>query len=301
MNRRWIFTLMFCLVAVTAVAGGEQKRSGARYEKVIPVERGRSLDVRLARGYLYVDAWDRNEIRIVSSAGAEEALEMRELRNVIVLSSGEDDEWEELDLDISLPRWMELRIAGNAVEVEIEGVEGRVDVEVVEGDIKLVGGRERVRLRSINGSISVEHAQGRIDLSSTQDNVTVLDSSGQILTEAINGDIRIAGVDSDNVEAISVSGDVLYDGTLHDRGNYYLSTHAGDINVAVSSDASLSVSIATERGDFESDFDVRLMPLTKNGRLEFMLGDGSANLRIESFSGDIFFFDPKKGRKKRPH
>lgn len=299
MNRRWIFTLMLCLVATSAFAGGDQKRSGARYEKTIAVEAGRSLDVRLARGYLYVDAWDRDEIRILGSASAEGALETRELRNVLVLSSRENDEWEELDLDISIPRWMDLRIEGNAVEVEITGLESRVDVEVVEGDIKLVGGRERVRLRSINGAIQVEHAQGRIELSSTQDNVTVLDSSGQILTEAINGDIRIAGVESDNVEAISVNGDILYDGTLQARGDYYLGTHDGDINVAVSADASLSVSIATAEGDFESDFDVRLMPLTRNGRLEFMLGDGSAELRIESFSGDVVFFDPKKGRKKR--
>jgi hypothetical protein len=299
MNPRLSLTIILCLAANIAFAGGDKKSSGARYEKSIPVEAGRSLDVRLSSGYLYIDAWDQDEIRILASEGAEKALEIRELRNVLVLSSRKDDDWDELDLDISVPRWMDVRVEGHDVEVEITGVESRVDVEIIEGDIKLVGGRDRIRLRSINGSIFVEHSQGRIDLSSTQDNVTVLDSAGQILTEAINGDIRIAGVTSDNVEAISFNGDVLYDGTLEDRGDYFLSTHAGDINVAVSLDASLSVSIATEDGDFESDFDVRLMPLTKNGRLEFMLGDGSADLRIESFSGDVVFFDPKKGRKKR--
>lgn len=300
MIRRWALAGLTSLALIgPALAGGDSQDRLVNFNKSVDVDEGQSLVVRIPEGSVYIDTWDQKSVQIRCGRVNKEAIELRTLRNILLLTGRRGYDWDDGELDITVPKWMEVSVEGQSVEVEIDGVENRIDVEIIEGDISVVGGRDRVRLRSIQGSIQVEHARGRIDVASTQDNVTVLDSYGQVIVEAINGDIRIAGVESDNTEAISFTGDILYDGTIDPRGDYYFSTHDGDINIAVGEEADVSVTVITKQGDFESDFDVRLLPMISNDRLEFMLGEGSAKLRIESFSGDVRFFDPKQGRRKR--
>lgn len=264
------------------------------------VEPGDQFVLRAHRGIAYIGAWDRNELRIRAHLPEGEGVQLRELRNIwmAIAPSGEHD-YKGAEFDISVPKWMEVEVEGHSLEVEVEGMDSKLSVEVIEGNIQVTGGKDRVFLRSLQGAIRVEHAEGRIDVASTHDNVTVLDSAGQVIAEAVNGDIRISGVRSDNVEAISFSGGVLYDGTIEAGGDYYFSTHDGDIDVALGEDASAAVTIITKSGDFSADFELKLMPMTNRDRLEFVLGGGKARVRAESFSGDVHFFDPKMGRKKK--
>ena len=290
--------LSLCVLSIVCARGamaGEHSFDESRQ-----VKPGDQFVLRAHRGYAYISAWDRNELRILAQLPDGEEMQLRELRNIyIAVAPSAKEDYKLAEFDITVPKWMEVEVEGHTLEVEIEGLVSKLSVEVIEGNIQVIGGKDRIFLRSLQGSIRVEHAEGRIDVASSHDNVTVLDSSGQLLAEAINGDIRLSGVRSDNVEAISFSGGVLYDGSIEPGGDYYFSTHDGDIDVALGEEASAAVTIITKQGDFTADFELKLMPMTNRDRLEFVLGDGKARVRAESFSGDVHFFDPKTGRKKK--
>ena len=106
------------------------------------------------------------------------------------------------------------------------------------------------------------------------------------MPETVNGDVQLQKVQSDNVEANTVNGDVVYDGTIRPNGRYRLVTHNGDITVTIAEGTSAVVSVSTFQGEFESAF-----PVTLTGRrgkqFDFTLGSGSARIELESFAGTI--------------
>ena len=63
-------------------------------------------------------------------------------------------------------------------------------------------------------------------------------------------------VDATSLDASTVNGDVGYDGPVRSGGRYALSSHNGDVTLAVAESASATVSVSTFSGEFESDFPV---------------------------------------------
>jgi hypothetical protein len=80
---------------------------------------------------------------------------------------------------------------------------------------------------------------------------------------------------------------VLFDGTPRPGGRYRVAVHDGDARVRIPRDAGLLVRVSTFDGEFLSDFPVTVERLRSGGTFEFRLGDGSGELEIEVFDGEI--------------
>ena len=117
--------------------------------------------------------------------------------------------------------------------------------------------------------------------------MSLLDVEGDVQVESVNGDLRLERIASDDVEASTVSGAVLYQGTLRDDGRYRFASHTGDLTVVVPDRASAAVSVSTFNGDFDSSFPVQLQKVGRSRSFDFVLGSGRAELELESFSGSI--------------
>src|SRR5262249_19374441 len=141
---------------------------------------------------------------------------------------------------------------------------------------------------SVQGSVTLRNAKGRIEVHSINQDVHVASSTGEIKAETVNGEIALEKVDATNLDASTVNGDVAYDGPIHDGGRYALSSHNGDITIAVAPTANASVAVSTFGGEFESDFPVTLTEGRKGKRFNFTLGKGGgAMIELESFQGTI--------------
>jgi len=148
-----------------------------------------------------------------------------------------------------------------------------------------------ISLQSVDGSVSLSHGRGKITLGSVNSDVTVDGATGQLAVETVNGEIRLHGMDSDDVDANTVNGDVTYEGPIRPAGRYRFVTHNGDLTVSVQEGASAVVSVSTYQGDFESDFPVTTRG-SVNKRFSFTLGTGGARLELESFQGTIRLVRP---------
>jgi DUF4097 and DUF4098 domain-containing protein YvlB len=81
---------------------------------------------------------------------------------------------------------------------------------------------------------------------------------------------------------------VQFSGPIHSGGTYVFITHNGDVTLTVPPTTAAEVTVATHGGSIEADFPVQVRgDMTRRGELSFRLGDGSARIRIESFSGAI--------------
>jgi DUF4097 and DUF4098 domain-containing protein YvlB len=193
---------------------------------------------------------------------------------------------------------MALTLAGVYTDIKVSGADNEVTAETVQGEITVLGGSGNVSLKSIQGAVTLEKARGRIELSTVNEEIKATGISGDLTAETVNGDIQLIQIESANVEANTVNGDVIYDGTIKDGGRYRFATHDGSLRVSVPEKANVSVAVSTFNGDFNACFPVQLRAKTKH-RFSFTIGSGSARLELESFNGDIKLCRPGAVAKDR--
>ena len=263
-------------------------------DTIIPVDRDTRLQVENFRGEVMVDVWDRSEVRVDADLDSRQFLDAsRTAATLRVRARTRNGGPRETDFRITVPRWMDVRIEGNQVDIEVRGTEGEIVVETVGGDVAVEGGRDRISVRSIQGEVEVVGARGRVEAMSVNEEITVRDVDGEVYVETTNGDVTLEDIRSGWARATTVNGDITYDGTIVDDGRYAFSTHNGDLVVTVAEGANVTVSVSTFHGEFESDFPVRLTGTTQDRQFNFTLGSGRAQLELESFNGEILLRRPR--------
>ncbi|MFL5608884.1 MAG: DUF4097 family beta strand repeat-containing protein, partial [Gemmatimonadaceae bacterium] len=92
----------------------------------------------------------------------------------------------------------------------------------------------------------------------------------------------------------TTSGDVDFSGPIADGGRYEFNTHSGEIGLELPRDVGAQLSVSTFNGEIDSEFPITLKSGTDLGigsaqakRLTFTLGQGSARIVAETFSGNI--------------
>ena len=197
-----------------------------------------------------------------------------------------------VDYRLTVPRRMSLRLSGVNTRILVIGVEGDISAESVRGPVAVRGGRGNIKVGAVTGGVEVIGARGSVEASSVNEGVTLRDVEGPVRAESVNGDVDLLRVVSDEVEASTVSGDLRFDGTLRAGGSYRFESHSGDLTVILPEHPDVAISMSTYSGEFTSSFPVqsRSTSTSVRGRgkeFDFTLGDGRAELSLESFSGLI--------------
>ena len=262
-------------------------------DTTVPVERGNRLEVDNFRGEVVVRTWDRDAVRIRGELSSRQRIEVVRTGSTLRIRprtyrGGPQD----ADFEIEVPRWMDVRVEGNQVDVSVTGTEGGVSVETVGGDVVVNGGAGLINVRSIQGEIVVRNARAQVEAVSVNEDVRLTGIVGDIFVETTNGDVTMREIRSGTTRATTVNGDIVYDGTISDGGRYVFSTHNGDLSVTVPESANTTVSVSTYHGEFESDFPVRLTGTTRDRQFNFTLGSGGARIELESFNGEILLRRP---------
>ncbi len=266
-------------------------------DTLIPVRAGTRLQVENFNGATVVRTWEKSAIRIVADGDDRNRLEIRNLGTMLsVKTQSRYGAPRSVDYQITVPVRTELSISGVYNDVTVEGVQGGISVETVNGDVDVRGGDGFISLKSVEGSVSLADAKGRITLSSVNDDVSVTNVSGDISVDGVNGDVTLQRITSPSVTASTVNGDVFYEGTIQDGGQYSLGTHNGDVDIGVPEGVNATVEVGTYNGEFETAFPVLLSHTSRN-RFTFVLGSGSGRLSLESFQGTIRLHRPGEMRR----
>jgi len=270
----------------------------AQTDTTIPVRPGARLDVNNFGGSIAVSTWAKSAVRVQAEHSSRDHVQVSGSEAVVsVKSTGRLGPSQVIDYTITVPISMALALSGVYTDITVEGSQGEITAETVQGEVKVTGGSGFVSLRSVNGEVTLEKARGRITLNTVNEGITLRDASGDVAAETVNGDVRLERIESGNVEANTVNGGIVYDGTIKESGRYRFATHDGDLAIAIPENASVTVSVSTFEGDFEACFPVTLTGKTKH-RFNFTIGLGSARLELESFNGDIKLCRPGRLKEK---
>lgn len=270
------------------------------------VRDGDRLEVRNYKGSVRIVGWDRMQLRVEADHRNDEEvlLERRGAKWLLVPEAWrrDSDDFElrlpdmarvrvvgaeppSVDLVVSMPAGMGLVVESPHGDVTVEGVRGSLDVTSMLGDITVDGAGASMRLRSMVGQIEVRGASGRTTIEAATGRVEVRASAGELRVETTTGDVLLEELETVDVEVTSLGGNIGFQGVLPSGGRYDLSTHSGDVELALEDAPNAQFSVRAFRGSIVSDLSTE--PLSEEGRAEFTVGDGSARVRLESFSGRI--------------
>jgi DUF4097 and DUF4098 domain-containing protein YvlB len=257
-------------------------------DTVFSVQPGARLDIDTFGGEVVVRTWSSNEMRIQADHSSRTRVGISQSPSAVRVHPRSSRGVANVDFEITVPEGTSVEVNGTFVDATMDGQLGEVRVETVHGDIAVSGASEYVYLYSVQGNVELSDTEGAVDIHSVNGSLRMTNVTGRINADATNGRIILEGIRSSDVEATTVNGTVRYDGTIEDGGRYRLSTHSGDVTLAVAESINATVSVSTFSGHFDAGFPITLTrTATQQRRFNFTVGDGSARVDLESFSGNI--------------
>lgn len=246
------------------------------------------LEIRNHAGTVRVRSWDRDAVRLEARHSQRDRVKVLQSPNAVrIRSESRHGPPDIVDYRLTIPASMAVDVWGVYTDVDADGLGNGIRVETLEGTVRVTGSRGEMSLRSVEGGITVSNSSGRLEANTVEELISLQGFDGRIFAESIDGDIHLQDVDSEEVDIKTVDGDIRYDGSIRSDGRYRLTTHDGDVVVAVPTGTHATVSVATFDGEFETDFEVRITRAEASRRFSFTIGDGSAQLELHAFDGDI--------------
>lgn len=258
-------------------------------DQSVPVARGARLTVNNFAGEVVIKTWDRDQLRVQARHTARAKVNIRQTATVVAITA-DTHGTASVDYEITAPAWMAVKVEGTYNFVTVEGAQNEVSAETVRGDVVIKGGTGTVTAKSIQGEVIVEGARGRINVSSVNEGIRVSGASGDITAETTNGHISLTKVTSSNVDVTTVNGNITFDGPVTDKGRYRFTTHNGNITAGVPDDANVAFMVRTYNGEFATSLNVTGPPRSearRGRRITYTLGNGSAEMEMETFGGSI--------------
>jgi hypothetical protein len=308
-NRIQLSRLVVVAVAVMALPiaakaqdeQGVQIRGLTKIDTTVRLDRGGAVDLSLISGKIRVMGWDRADVKI--SAYIESGL-LRFNANSSRVSLSVDDSDEggrrgrrhnnvgDARYDVSVPRGTRLILEAVSGDVTSKGSQAEIEATSVSGDVDVTDGVRTVSAESVSGSVHAAQVNGNLRTETVSGELRAENVTGNVEASSVSGDIRLVGIQSKDVRTETVSGDIVYSGTIEPSGKYGFESHSGTLRLNIPPGAGAQFSVETFSGDLQSDFPVTIQPkpkrsLRREGRIEFTIGDGRAKVTAQTFSGSI--------------
>jgi len=231
----WAKTVMSAVamvLAATAVAGFDVIDN---FDQTFPLAANGSVSLDNVNGDVTIEVWGRDEVRVqaIKRAGSQETMDKLEIE---IHASGD-----RVRIHTEYPKWNGSWFGkGHRAEVEYTVTVpqlSRLDsVELVNGDLRIIGVEGGVAAESVNGVVEAIGVAGEVELSTVNGNVEArlvrLDPRDDIQMESVNGRVELflpGGTQAD-VEAETVNGSIRNDFGLEvHKGKYVGSTMRGSI------------------------------------------------------------------------
>jgi DUF4097 and DUF4098 domain-containing protein YvlB len=278
---------------------GVQIRGLTRVDTTVRLDRGGAVDLSLISGKIRVTGWDRSDVKI--SASIESGYLRFNANSSRVSLSVEDTDSEgrrgrrhndvgDARYDVSVPRGSRLILEAVSGDVISKGSQGEIEATSVSGDVDVTDGVRTVSAEAVSGSVHAAQVNGNLRTETVSGDVRVENVTGDVEASTVSGSIRLVGLQSKDVRSESVSGDIVYTGTIEPSGRYSFESHSGTLRLNIPRGAGAQFSVETFSGDLSTDFPVTIPPQPgrrREGRVEFTVGDGRAKVTAQTFSGSI--------------
>ena len=259
--------------------------AGQKIEKHFTVK-GRPVVMiqNVADGRIEVKSWKNSEVVVSASQPSDKVgLDMEQaddridvIANILDSSAPQSELSENIQLTVP-----------EQTELQIKTQTGLIYVEQVTGDMKL---------ESIAGDVHLKEVSGYIIVHTTGGSFICTQCSGKLDFNTISGSAQILQPSLKNVNLITTTGNILFDGDFIRTGIYTMKSGRGLVEVRFSGGDSFDLNAQTSSGTVDNRAEAFLKPDTHGFRrnaskyakgLFGTVGNGLAKVELSSFSGTV--------------
>ncbi len=275
--------LLCCVAASLAVAGNNDQQE--RHFKV--KDRPVVIINNIVNGRIEVKSWKNSEVVVTStfvpgkvSVESEQVGDRIDINASSLVNTSAQPHEIEANFQLLVPEQTELQLRTQT---------GLILVEQVNGDMKL---------QSVAGDVHLKEVSGYIIVKTTGGSLVCTLCSGRLDFTSISGGAQILQPTLSNVNLMTTTGNILYDGDFVRTGLYTMNSGRGLVEVRFSGTDSFDLNAQTYRGTVDNQAADFLKPDTHSGRhhaseskfshsLFGTVGQGLAKVELSSYSGTI--------------
>lgn len=276
----------------TDAVAQQQRESRALLDTLVPLSATGTVDLSNVGGRISVTGWDRNEVR-VQATGTQGDVRFHAAPARVSLSVEHEhgEHHGDVRYELSVPRGARVLMHSMTGELVGRDLSGEVEARSMTGSIRL-DGVGRAVASSMSGSVRLTGVRSGVNASAVTGDLVLEDVQGEIEASSTSGSVIIRSARARVVRAGSMSGNILYQGSLERDGRYELQSHSGNVSLVLPDDADALLAVETFSGNITSDFTIVLQPGTVSTQRRFELsigGSGRTGPRVSatSFSGSI--------------
>ncbi len=237
---------------------------------------------------IIVTGWDQTSIR-VKARNDYGSLRFEATSSRVLLETTRP--MDDAVIHITVPRGVRVVARTSTGDITVKDTWGDVDAGSSAGRVLVVGARD-VEATNLSGDLDVRQTTGAVTLSSNNGDCAVAESKGSIEASSVSGDVMVRRSWSKIVRLSTTNGTISFESDIMPEGRYEFITHDGQVLLALPKASSAQIGITTWSGAVESEFPITLRPgfsadSVGTKRFTFTLGQGSARITAETFSGDV--------------
>jgi DUF4097 and DUF4098 domain-containing protein YvlB len=284
MRRTLLFLSILLAPTLAAAQNRVEQRQAASPDGIVEIDN--------QNGTIHVVGWAKNEIQVVGTLGRRaQGLDFSVSGRRAAISVDTDiPHATRSDLEIHVPAGSRIAIDSFAAEIRVEGVNGALTAETVNGSMLLSGGFQEVEASTVNGDIEVSGNTKHARVESVNGAVTVKGASGEVEASTVNGQLTVAGAAFDRASLETVSGGLRFDGDLRPTAALDAQSVSGAVELVLPASVSADFSVTSFSGDVENELGPPAKATSKwtsQVELEFTAGKGGASVNVETLSGNI--------------
>lgn len=256
------------------------------------IDANASISIENIAGEIIIEGWNRNEARLTGELGKSvDKLEINASNSSlrINVANRNSRSIDNTELKLMVPKGASIDVTAVSADVEVLGMENdKITASSVTGDVVVDAKSQRVSIESVSGDVEFQGRTQRISAESVSGDLELSGISGEISATAVSGDMELqAGlIDSGKLE--TVSGDINLTGELSSNSRLTAESMSGDVYIRLPADQSGVFKAESFSGRITTDFgSVNHAKHGPGSHLKYVAGDGGAEIRVESFSGNI--------------
>jgi DUF4097 and DUF4098 domain-containing protein YvlB len=268
------------------------RESAGALDTTVTFDTRGTVNVSCPGGDVVVTGTDRNQI-VVKARTERGGIRFVSNGTVASLEPAASRGCSDARFELSVPAGVHLVTNTWSGSLSVAGVKGEIDAHAQSGDVEVRDAGGDLEVETLSGDVIIQGVRGPANVHTVSGDITLAGARGSVELETVSGDIDLSDVVSAQVRTNSTSGDLTFAGAIVDAGRYQFETHSGELRLELPANVGAQLSLSTFSGAIDSAFPITLTPgahgigASQAKRLTFSLGQGSARIIAETFSGDV--------------
>lgn len=244
-------------------------------------------------GSIEFSTWDRPEAQIRGEAGdGVEEVEITATSNGVQIRVHNRKGHRHIDgteLYLRIPETASIEADSVSADISVTGNRGEsILLNTVSGDIEINASPQQLELHSVSGDVEFEGSTKRSSVETVSGEIVLIGPEGEVSVSTVSGDVSLEAGEVARGKFESVSGDLTLTLSVGDSGRLSCDSMSGDVMLRLPASQQAEFTAQSYSGDLNSEFGKSTRVSRGPGIvLQHREGDNGAQIRLETFSGDI--------------